>query len=44
VALDQPGHHVVELRFEPLSHALGAVVSLVSLVLLSGLIGWGFRR
>ena len=42
VALE-PGQHVVEFRFEPLSHLLGAVVSALTLAVALGLIAWGLR-
>jgi len=40
VALE-PGQHVVEFRFEPLSHVLGALISALTLALAIGLIVWG---
>jgi hypothetical protein len=40
----EPGSHVVEFRFEPLSHLLGAVVSAASLLVCLVAIGWGLRR
>jgi hypothetical protein len=39
----EPGQHVVEFRFEPLSHLLGALVSMLSLGLCVGAIVWGLR-
>jgi hypothetical protein len=39
----EPGQHVVELRFEPPSHLLGALVSLLTLAVDLGLIVWGLR-
>ena len=38
------GHHVVEFRFEPLSHLIGAAVSGVSLLVVALAIAWGLRR
>jgi hypothetical protein len=43
VAIDA-GSHVVEFRFEPLSHLIGAVVSAMSLLLVGIAIAWGLRR
>ena len=43
VALD-PGVHEVEFRFEPLSHAVGAAVSAIALVVALLVIVWGARR
>ncbi|MDQ3809162.1 MAG: YfhO family protein [Chloroflexota bacterium] len=40
VALE-PGQHMVELRFEPLSHLVGAVISTVALLALLVVVGWG---
>jgi hypothetical protein len=40
----EPGVHDVEFRFEPLSHLLGAVISVVSLLGVLTLIAWGLRR
>jgi uncharacterized membrane protein YfhO len=37
----EPGQHVVEFRFEPTSHLLGAIVSALTLALGVGLIVWG---
>jgi hypothetical protein len=39
----EPGQHVVELRFEPLSHTLGAAISFLTLLLTLGLLVWGRR-
>jgi uncharacterized membrane protein YfhO len=39
----EPGNHVVELRFEPLSHLVGAAISAISLLGLLGLLAWAFR-
>jgi hypothetical protein len=36
-----PGQHVVEFRFEPLSHLVGAVISLVGLLVAVALSVWG---
>jgi len=38
----EPGAHVVELRFEPLSHVVGAALSLASLLALVALLVWSF--
>jgi Bacterial membrane protein YfhO len=38
----EAGHHVVELRFQPLSLVVGAVVSVVALATVVGIAGWGF--
>jgi hypothetical protein len=43
VALE-PGVHEVEFRFEPLSHAVGAAVSAIALVVALVVIAWGARR
>jgi hypothetical protein len=39
----EPGQHVVELRFEPLSHLVGAVATLFTVLLDLGLILYGLR-
>jgi hypothetical protein len=39
----EPGQHVVELRFEPLSHVLGASASVVTLLVALGLLLYGRR-
>ncbi len=39
----EPGSHVVEMRFEPLSHEVGALVSVATLLLALGLVLRGFR-
>jgi len=39
----EPGQHVVELRFQPLSHALGAVASMFTLLVAVGLLLYGLR-
>jgi hypothetical protein len=39
VALE-PGPHVIEFRFEPLSHLLGAAISAVSLLVVLGALAW----
>lgn len=36
------GDHVVEFRFEPLSHAVGAGISLVALLVALAILIWGF--
>ncbi|HEY1292562.1 MAG TPA: YfhO family protein, partial [Chloroflexota bacterium] len=38
------GSHVVDFRFEPMSHLLGALVSVLCLVVTIGAIVWGARR
>lgn len=38
------GHHVVEMRFQPLSVVAGAVVSAISLAALLSVAVWGFTR
>jgi hypothetical protein len=43
VAID-PGQHVVELRFEPLSHLLGAIGTVFTVLLAVGLVVYGLRR
>lgn len=43
VAID-PGQHVVELRFEPLSHLLGAIATVFTLLLAVGLVVYGLRN
>ncbi len=40
----EPGQHVVELRFEPLSHLLGALISALTLLADLALIAWGMRN
>jgi hypothetical protein len=40
----EAGQHSVEMRFEPVSHVVGAAMSLVGLVLTLALIGFGFTR
>jgi hypothetical protein len=37
-----PGQHVVEFRFEPLSHLVGAIVSALALVVVVAVAAWGF--
>jgi len=39
----EPGQHVVELRFQPLSHAVGAVASMFTLLVAVGLLLYGLR-
>jgi hypothetical protein len=39
VALE-PGPHVIEFHFEPLSHLLGAAISAVSLLVVLGALTW----
>jgi hypothetical protein len=39
----EPGTHTIELRFEPFSHVLGAVVSAATLLVNLLAIGWGLR-
>jgi uncharacterized membrane protein YfhO len=41
VALE-PGQHIVEFRFEPLSHMVGAAVSGLALLVTLGILAWGF--
>jgi uncharacterized membrane protein YfhO len=43
VAIDA-GTHVVEFRFEPVSHLIGAAISLVSFLVVAVAIGWGLRN
>ena len=43
VAIDA-GSHVVEFRFEPVSHLLGAAITVVSLIVAIGSIVFGLRR
>jgi uncharacterized membrane protein YfhO len=38
----EAGRHTVDLRFEPLSHVIGALVSGLSLLVCLGLIVWGW--
>jgi hypothetical protein len=40
----EPGVHLIEFRFEPLSLVIGAAVSAVSLLVVLTLIVWGLRR
>jgi hypothetical protein len=37
----EPGQHVVEFRFEPLSHVVGAIISAAALILALGVVVWG---
>jgi hypothetical protein len=43
VAIDA-GTHVVEFRFQPLSHIVGAAISAISLIVVLGVIAFGGRR
>jgi hypothetical protein len=38
-----PGQHVVEFRFEPVSHLVGAIISALALVVAVAVAVWGFR-
>jgi len=40
----EPGQHVIELRFESLSHLLGATASVFTLLVMLGLLLYGLRR
>jgi hypothetical protein len=40
----EPGRHVVEFRFEPVSHLLGALVSGAALLTAVGLLAWSSRQ
>ncbi|HEX8968459.1 MAG TPA: hypothetical protein VF937_11290, partial [Chloroflexota bacterium] len=40
----EPGTHVVEFRFEPVSHLAGAVISAVSLLLVLVAVAWSVRH
>ncbi len=40
----EPGRHVVELRFQPLSHLAGAVVSIAAFLAALVVVVWGFTR
>lgn len=42
VALE-PGRHVVEMRFQPLSHVAGALLTLAALALTLALVAWSVR-
>ena len=38
------GRHIVEFRYDPLSFKIGAVITLLSLVLIAGLFVWDLRK
>jgi Bacterial membrane protein YfhO len=39
----EAGQHTIELRFEPLSHLVGAAVSIIALIITLGIVAFGFK-
>jgi uncharacterized membrane protein YfhO len=38
----EAGQHTVELRFEPLTHIVGAIISGLALLVVLGVMAWGW--